>query len=104
MTIETSDYSIFKKHESNRVINELALRKLINSIKSKNMLELRPILVDSQMRVIDGQHRLEAAKALRVPIFYLMKKESESLDIILLNTQKRWSIEDYLNFFAFYYF
>ena len=74
MTLKTSDYSIFKKFPGNRDINPLNLRKITNSIKMHNMLDLKPIIVTESMEVTDGQHRLEAAKVLGVPIFIWLRR------------------------------
>ena len=63
------------------------------------MLEFCPILVDENMQVLDGQHRIEAAKALGCEVYYQVQKESHAENIILLNAaSKIWSTEDYLNF------
>jgi hypothetical protein len=97
----TTDYSIFKKHESNRPIDEANLKRIIFSVKTNNMLALRPILVDQDMRVLDGQHRLEAAKKLGVAIYYQVNQAAQSADIILLNAnQKGWNLMQYVNFYA----
>ncbi len=97
----TKDYGIFRKKEPNREIDRPNLKRLINSIKAQNLLEYRPIIVDKSFYVIDGQHRLEAAKSLNVPIFYQINKEATDEDIILLNTtQKKWELSDYVNFYA----
>ena len=97
----TTDYSIFKKHECNRPLDMSNLRKIELSIKTNNMLALRPVLVDEEMRVIDGQHRLKAAENLGVAIYYQVNQNSKSEDIILLNAnQKRWSIEHYIHYYA----
>lgn len=69
---ETKDYNIFKKHPNNREIFHANLEKIKRSIQIKNLLEYRPIIVDKKMQVIDGQHRLEAARQLGVPIYYQM--------------------------------
>lgn len=100
-TIEkTTDYSIFEKHKSNREIDNLNLKRIIFSLESQNMLEFRPILVDEDMRVIDGQHRLEAAKHLGLPIYYQITHEEQTEDIILLNAnQKPWVMDDYINYY-----
>lgn len=96
----TKDYSIFKKNESNREIHQCNLKKLINSIRAQNMLEYRPIIVDRELRVIDGQHRLEAAKELGVEIYYQINREAKDEDMILLNTtQRKWVIDDYVNYY-----
>lgn len=99
MLKQTLDYSIFKKHDHNRVLCESNINKIMRSIKIKNLLQYRPILVDKEMRVIDGQHRLEAAMRLQIPIFYDTKEDVSTDDIILLNdNSKNWGREDYLNY------
>jgi ParB-like nuclease domain len=96
----TTDYRIFKKSASNRELDVPNLRRIIASIKVKNLLDLRPIMVNSNMEVIDGQHRLEAAKILSVPIYYTIKRDSSHEDILLLNlNQKGWGMEDFLKYF-----
>lgn len=98
--LKTKDYEMFNKHESNRKINQPNLKKIIHSIKTQNMLQFRPILVDGNMNVIDGQHRLEAAKELQVEVYYQVKKEAEHEDIVLLNSNQRaWSYDDYFNYY-----
>jgi hypothetical protein len=100
MIKSTTDYTIFKKSPFNREIDKNNLKKIVNSIKFRNLLNLRPLLVDKEFNIIDGQHRLEAAKLLGLPIFYTIQEENESIDIILLNSnQKTWSTEDYLKYY-----
>lgn len=99
--VKTSEYELLKKHPGNRPIDPLNLKKITNSIRMKNMLEIRPIVVNQDMEIIDGQHRLEAAKSLGLPIFYIVRNKAESKDIILLNNaQKPWEVEDYVNYYA----
>lgn len=98
---ETKNYEMFKKKDLNRPICRHNLQKIIRSVSLRNMLQIRPILVNEKMEVIDGQHRLEAAKALDLPIFYEVYEDSEPKDIFLLNdNQKPWVIGDYLNYYA----
>ena len=62
MSLEkTKNYEIFKIMDCNRELSAANLQKLIGSIKSRNLLEFRPIIVNSKMEIIDGQHRLAAA-------------------------------------------
>lgn len=99
MILKTTDYQIFKKHDANRDIDHLNLKRLVDSIMTCNMLELRPMIVDTDMKVIDGQHRLEAAKKLGLTIYYQIKQDSEPREMYLLNdNQKHWGLEDYLNY------
>jgi len=98
---KTNNYDLFKKAMGNRPIDESNLKKIINSIKTRNLLEYRPILVSKNMEVIDGQHRLEAAKALGLDVFYIVKEEFQPDDMHLLNhAQKGWSVDDYVNYHA----
>jgi hypothetical protein len=53
------------------------------------------------MKVIDGQHRLEAARNLNLPVFYQINEEATHYDIALLNSNmKRWANIDYVNYYA----
>ena len=101
MSQKTKNYDMFKFRDDNREsINQTHVKKLICSIKARNLLEFKPILVNEKFEVIDGQHRLLAAKALGLDIYYNLDKKVESEDIILLNTVKGWKATDYLNFFV----
>lgn len=96
---KTTDYSMFKKHPSNREISNTNLQRIISSIKSRNLLEFRPMLVNQHFEVIDGQHRLEAAKTLGVEIYYTVDPTSAPEDIMILNNnQKVWDLDSYLNY------
>lgn len=100
VTKSTRDYEIFRKEKHNRAVDPVALKRLIFSIKANNMLQFRPIICNKRMEVIDGQHRLEAAKELDLEIYYQVKEDSTPEDIILLNNnQKRWTAMDYINFY-----
>ncbi len=101
MIKKTEDLDIFKKHPLNRELHEGNVVKIMSSIKIKNLLDKRPILVNEKMEIVDGQHRLEACKRLAIPIFYEIEKSLESSDIILLNAnQKSWSILDFIKHHA----
>ena len=97
---ETIDYSIFKEFSSNREVDQKHVRRLVCAINKKNLLHVNPIVVDENMRVIDGQHRLAAAKILGVSIFYI-KDNIQRSDISMLNSnQKNWNAMDYINFYT----
>ncbi len=100
MSKSTTNYSMFKKADGNRHIDLTNLKKVINSIKMRNLLHMQPIVVNSRLEVLDGQHRLAAAEQLNVPIFYDVHEDCSVKDIPALNIQKAWSKEDVLNFFS----
>lgn len=99
MIQKTTNYDLFKFRDDNRVkIDQAHIRKLMDSITARNLLELRPIMVNEKLEIIDGQHRLHAAKNLSVEIYYQIQQNLEASDIILMNVTKTWSMADYLNF------
>lgn len=69
--LKTSSYTRFNSMRGNRKVSERHVRSLVNSISNRNLLAANPILVDEAMNVIDGQHRLEAARKLNTPIYYI---------------------------------
>jgi len=100
MKEQTKNYNLFKVHECNVVYDESNLRKLRASMKARNMLEFKPIVVDRNFHVIDGKHRLKIAKELDIPVWYVQDMQATDEDIILLNTAVRtWKIEDYLEYY-----
>lgn len=96
---KTSDYDLFTSFTSNREIDEKHVNQLAKSIAIRDLLHINPILVDSEMHIIDGQHRLEAARMLGVPIYYIVSDDVTRTDISKLNSnQKNWNTMDYINF------
>lgn len=98
---KTKDYSIFKKMEGNRNLDRYHLKKLTDAIKKDNQLNVHPIIVNRDFYVIDGQHRLEAAKSLGVEIFYIQSETVTDLHVIHGNVnQKSFEVDNYIDYFA----
>lgn len=96
----TTDYSRFKQNPHNRPLNPDHVKKLVEAIQKKDLLSCNPIIVDRDMYVIEGQHRLKAAELLEKPIYYIINEESQDEDIILMNsTRKNWGLENYCKFY-----
>lgn len=98
---KTKKYEIFKILENNRSISEKFVLQLMKSIQKCNLLEFKPIIVTKNLEVVDGQHRLEAAKRLGVDIYYNQQEESvlDAASMVILNAnQHAWTYDDYLNF------
>lgn len=73
----TTNYDMFQLSKQNRIVNKEHLRTLINAIEKNNQLDVNPIIVNSEFEVINGQHRLLAAKHLNVPIYYIQKDSND---------------------------
>ena len=98
---KTKQYNMFTLVDTNRSISQSHVKKLKESIEEKNLLAHNPIIVDKNMVVIDGQHRLEAAKQLGVFIYYTIADFVGIRDIRRLNTsQSRWTMKDFVLSYA----
>jgi hypothetical protein len=98
---QTKDYAIFKTVEGNRPINPKHVETLKAAIQQSNLLDICPIVVDKDFAVIDGQHRLAAAKELGIPVWYRQDISLDIASLITLNAnQQKWTAGDYVNYYA----
>jgi len=101
---KTSDLNQFKLLKANRTINEDHVKSLARSLEENNLLAVNPIIVDDNLQVIDGQHRLAAAKRLGIPVYYVVIRADElkSEDAIRkLNAyQRTWTFVDFAKSWA----
>ncbi len=101
MVYETTDYDQFHLLPENRVVDPVHVRKLAGQIKEQNLLRIKPLDVTADLGVIDGQHRLAAARELGVPIFYKIGAQLNESAITALNVgQKNWAATDYLHYWT----
>lgn len=98
VTYQTTDYSLFHLLPENRAVNRQQVRKLVAQISRKNLLHIKPLDMTADLGVIDGQHRLEAARELGLPVYYRIGEQLDEEDIAILNaTSKNWTGTDYLH-------
>jgi hypothetical protein len=91
----TTDYSLFRPIDGNRVKNLLHINRLKKSI-SKNYL-FTVITVNEKFEIIDGQHRFDAIKDLKLPLHYIMIQGYGLDEVHILNQlSKTWNADDYL--------
>jgi len=93
---KTTDYSQFQFYATNR---KTIIDDLVASIKKENMLESFPILVNKDLYVIDGQHRLKAAMELNLPIYFIISDTLGEEHIPLCQIQKYWQLIDFYNYY-----
>lgn len=94
------EYKKFRIVEQNRAIDYDHVAHLYDAIEAKNLLSVNPILVTPDYEVIDGQHRLKAAEALGVPIYYIISQEVTVKDVASTNAlTKHWSLQDYMSWY-----
>jgi len=97
---KTNDLSIFKQIDGNRVPNLQHIKRLADSIRVYGM-KCNPILVNERMEVIDGQHRLMAAKQAESFVYYIIVNGYSLNEVHTLNlNQKNWNKKDYMEGYA----
>jgi hypothetical protein len=103
----TTDYDMFYFLKENRNISDLKSRRLAALIKENNFLKENPIIVkkhetfENKFAVLDGQHRLTAARDIGVPVYYIVSDHMEMLDVPMLNNARcSWTAKDYLNYYV----
>lgn len=94
---ETIDYSLFKNIKENRQITE--------NLNLKSEIEkygiLVPVTVNEKYEIIDGQHRVYYAKALELPVPFVVQKGYGKNEIISINnSSKNWKLADFINRYA----
>ena len=91
--------SKFNLLDDNRDIDEAHVAMLVVSIQRFG--QLMPIVVNENMDVIEGQHRLKACMELKIPVAYIISVKSSSKDIAIMNnSQKGWKNKDYIKHFS----
>lgn len=97
---KTFDLSIFKSINGNRVPNLQHIRRLSESLKEYGM-KCSPIIVNEQFEVIDGQHRLEAAREVGTFVYYIIINGYTLSEVHTLNlNQKNWTKKDFMYGYA----
>ena len=93
---KTDDYSIFQLSKFNR--NIILRRELIEQAEEGI---ISPIIVNENLMVIDGQHRLKASEKVGAPVEYVIKQGLDEHDIVRMNTvQKPWSLANHIEAWA----
>ena len=95
----TTDYGQFKYVSGNRILNESNINAIANQIRQHG--QQQPIIINERYEIIDGQHRLEACKKLKIGVEYIKRKGATIDDVISTNiVGKKWGFEDYIHRFA----
>ena len=92
---KTNDYDKFENIVGNRDLRGTNYNRLIQSMEKKQLII--PILVNSQFKIIDGQHRFEVCRTLGLPLYYYVIvgygiDEVKRANLVGCN----WVIDDYL--------
>ncbi len=95
---KTLDWDKFKFNKLNRPVDEGRVEYWKKVLSSEDLLCDNPFLVDAEFNIIDGQHRLLAAKALGIPVYFMIADKARIEDAPGINSQNRiWTSLDYLS-------
>tara|TARA_R100001015_G_C4628904_1_gene189339 strand:- start:62 stop:835 length:774 start_codon:yes stop_codon:yes gene_type:complete len=89
--------------DCNREVPESNINALKKSIQKNNALYLKPITIDNEYNIIDGQTRYKACKQLDIPFYVdiVNSMEWSKEDLISINTtQRNWKLQDYLRYYV----
>lgn len=99
--VSTTNYEMFKLVGTNRIIKQRNVERLMKSFELTGGMSMsKPIIVDRNHNVIDGQHRLMACKKMGIPVHYVVTDDKIE-NIPIYNTyQDKWGLEDYARYWA----
>lgn len=99
----TRNYDMFELMEDNRdVKDEKHIKELMGSMERNGFLQSKAISVKNnggKYAVLDGQHRLEAARRLGVTVWYNIDDGIPETALPDLQIAKKWLPKDYLKHF-----
>lgn len=99
--METRNYDKFSFYENNRKIYPAHVKNIVKSIERIGYIKNSSILVSSNHKIIDGQHRFMACKELNIPVYYEYSENESSHVILALNeAQQHWKLVDYVHLHA----
>ena len=98
----STEYKKFKLIAGNRNLNELKIKRIIQDIDNGlNMLKFCPIVVTKDLAIIDGQHRFQVSKILKLPVYYVIADDLTLHQIASINSRtERWKPNDFVNCYA----
>lgn len=99
----TKDYAIFKVLPGNRIKTKAHVQELMQSFETLTPLlrEARPIIVNEEYEIIDGQHSLEAAIQTGEVAWFVIVPGLKVTETRAINsTQKGWTVPDYVASYA----
>lgn len=100
----TANHDAFHRLDCNRSVVERHVRHLAALIEANDELHLNPIVVTPDMGIIDGQHRVEAAKRLNKIVYYIVSDTTpDRVDQQVSevnNSQRGWCLSDYVKHYA----
>jgi hypothetical protein len=105
MKIEkTKNYELFVKNDEQRPINVGHAKRLAANMVKYGFIPSKPIQAyrkGNKLVVVDGHHRLEAAKAANIPVCYVVEEKTSQDTMASENSLvKKWVTDDFVRLYA----
>ena len=96
----TDALDFLKSVKGNRRIKESHVRKLMRSYRKEGFL-FRVMYLNEYLEVIDGQHGIEAARRLGLPIYFMVMPGWGKKEVTTLNVSSdSWTLQDFMHLYA----
>lgn len=94
----TTNYDQFSLHPEQRGLKPSHVIKIMTSMKRRGYHQGYPIVVDKDLKIIDGQHRYQAARNCGLPIYYVVQEETSVNDVReMAAITEAWKFDDFLS-------
>ena len=98
---ENDPMRFLKLRTDNRNIVRKHVEEIKKSISENGYMDFKPIIINRDNEIIDGQHRYIACSELGItPPTLTINENSTQLMVSLNKTQKSWGINDFIKFHA----
>lgn len=95
----TIEYDWFSGFYTNRDIKRPHVSDLVKAFEKKHIPV--PVIVDVEGKVVDGQHRVEAARVTNSPVYVLVLDDITEEDILALNSNNaNWRLPEHVERFV----
>lgn len=93
----TRDYALFELHECNRPLHDNT--SLLESMRKNGFMPSSPIQCirngDGKLKVVRGHNRLECAKRLKLPVWYVIDGTNTDIFDLEGDSKAIWSLADF---------
>jgi len=99
--MKTNNYNLFKLAQTNRTVKQSHINKICKSMELYGFLNSKPITVNSNFEIIDGQHRFLAAQKLGIDIIYEIDNVDLNEAMVTVNTTSNiWRLSEFIEHYA----
>tara|TARA_R110000751_G_scaffold200844_1_gene305686 strand:- start:515 stop:1324 length:810 start_codon:yes stop_codon:yes gene_type:complete len=97
---KTKEYDLFSLMKGNRKVDQKRVDKIVAEMQQNDLHPHRPIIVDDDLKILEGQHTFFSRKKLDRDVYFTIAMSQTTEKIAGFNNSvKAWNNEDYLQAF-----